>query len=96
MPIQDGSCYSRRSIRCAASPGNRTKVLAAAGTSGWVSPGPTVWMLPVPVPAVSRSCLVPVESIMLHRFANRARLLTMTVGPLVVVALVLAAGRRWV
>ena len=33
---------------------------------------------------------------MLHRFAARARLFTMTIGPLVVFALVLAAGRRWV
>jgi hypothetical protein len=33
---------------------------------------------------------------MLQRFAARARLLTMTIGPLVVFALVLAAGRRWV
>jgi hypothetical protein len=33
---------------------------------------------------------------MLQRFVARARLLTMTIGPLAVVALVLAAGRRWV
>ena len=37
-----------------------------------------------------------VEPIMLHRIADRARMLAMTVGPLVVVALVLVAGRRWV
>jgi hypothetical protein len=35
------------------------------------------------------------EPIMLHRIADRARLLTMTVGPLALVALVLVAGRRW-
>jgi hypothetical protein len=33
---------------------------------------------------------------MLQRIADRARMLAMTVGPLVVIALVLAAGRRWV
>jgi hypothetical protein len=32
---------------------------------------------------------------MVNRFKTRVRLLTMTLGPLVVVALVLAAGRRW-
>jgi hypothetical protein len=36
-----------------------------------------------------------VEPIMLHRISSRARMLAMTVGPLVAVALVLAAGRRW-
>lgn len=33
---------------------------------------------------------------MMHRILSRARLVTMTLGPLAVVALVLAAGRRWV
>jgi hypothetical protein len=33
---------------------------------------------------------------MIHRFISRARLISMTLGPLAVVALVLAAGRRWV
>jgi len=32
---------------------------------------------------------------MFHRLADRARVLTMTIGPLIVIALVLAAGRRW-
>jgi hypothetical protein len=32
---------------------------------------------------------------MLTRLASRARLLAMTVGPVAIVALVLAAGRRW-
>jgi hypothetical protein len=33
---------------------------------------------------------------MLQRITDRTRLFAMTVGPLVLVALVLAAGRRWV
>lgn len=32
---------------------------------------------------------------MLTRLANRARLLAMTLGPVAIMALVLAAGRRW-
>jgi hypothetical protein len=32
---------------------------------------------------------------MLHRLTDRARALVMTVGPLVVLAFALVAGRRW-
>jgi hypothetical protein len=51
-------------------------------------------MLPLHGPGACRANL-QVEPIMLHRIAARARMLAVTVGPLIAVALVLAAGRRW-